>query len=71
MENRLDRRLVELRLALTGEVPDGLLFRVSSIDAQPARAFGMHDKFVNDLLRAVAPAERVRLAGLRAQERGV
>jgi EpsI family protein len=68
--NRFDQRLVELRLALTGEVPDGLLFRVSSIDGEPARAFDMHDRFVNDLLRSIAPAERVRLAGLSIKEPG-
>ena len=39
VRNQLDKRLAEIRLGLTGNVPDGLLFRVSSIDDDPARAF--------------------------------
>ena len=32
------KRIVEIRYGLTGQIPDGLLFRVSSIDADPAGA---------------------------------
>jgi EpsI family protein len=61
---RLRRRLVELRFAFTGRIPDGLLFRVSSIDRDQARASQAHDQFVNDLLSALPPMERKRLSGL-------
>jgi EpsI family protein len=57
-------RLVELSYTFTGRVPDGILFRVSSIDADQARANRMQDQFVNQLLQAVSPAERTRLSGL-------
>ena len=63
-EKRLRRRLVELRSAFTGRIPDGLLFRVSSIDRDHARANQLQDQFVNDLLRALPPVERKRLSGL-------
>jgi EpsI family protein len=66
VKSKFEQRLVEIRLGLTGEVPDGLLFRVSSIDESPARAFSMHDAFVTDLLKAVPPRDRVRLSGLGA-----
>ena len=56
-------RLVELGYTLTGHVPDGLLFRVSSIDADQIRANRMQDQFVNQLLQSVRPAERKRLIG--------
>jgi EpsI family protein len=59
-----ERRIVEVRLGLTGQIPDGLLFRVSSIDPQTPRAFGAHDAFVADLLKALAPVDRKRLSGL-------
>jgi hypothetical protein len=59
-----DKRLTEVRLGLTGQVPDGLLFRVSSIDPETSRAYGAHDAFVSDLLNAVSPADRKRLSGL-------
>lgn len=63
--SRFEKRLIELRLGLTGNVPDGLLFRVSSIDTRPDNAFEMQERFVRDLLGALGPPERVRLAGLR------
>jgi EpsI family protein len=64
VRSRFERRLAELRAGLTGQIPDGLLFRVSSIDIDPVRAYAEHDRFVNDLLAAVAPTDRVRLSGL-------
>ncbi len=63
-ERRLRRRLVELRYTFTGRIPDGLLFRVSSIDRDQARANQLQDQFVDDLLRALSPPERTRLSGL-------
>jgi EpsI family protein len=61
---KFELRMVEIRLGLTGQVPDGLLFRVSSIDAASARAFQVHQDFVSAMLGAVSPATRVRLSGL-------
>jgi len=59
------RRLEDLRFALKGHVPDGLLFRVSSIDVQRERAFARQDQFVSDLLGAVGPSGRSNLVGTR------
>ena len=61
----LEKRMLELRLALTGQVPDGMVFRVSSIDPTPQRAYLAHDEFVAQLLSAVPPVDRTRLSGLR------
>lgn len=58
------KRLVDLRYGLTGRIPDGMLFRVSSIDRDEARAYQMQDQFVNQMLQAVSPEERKRLSGL-------
>lgn len=58
-----ERRLQSLRLTLTGQVPDGLLFRVSSIDADAARAWQRQGEFVRALLEACTPTARARLAG--------
>ena len=65
IKNKLQQRMVEIRLGLTGQIPDGLLFRVSSIDDAPERAFQVHGAFVTDLLRSVDSSNRVRLSGLR------
>lgn len=64
VQSRTDKRIAELRMALTGQVPDGLLFRVSSIDEDQTRAWRMQELFVNDLLSSVPDATRIRLAGV-------
>lgn len=64
VRSKLEKRMVQIRLGLTGQIPDGLLFRVSSIDDQSSRAYVAHDAFVGDLLSAVSPKDRIRLSGL-------
>ncbi len=64
VQSRWEKRLVEIRLTLTGQIPDGLLFRVSSIDPDPAHAWKVQEQFVNALLSAVEAKDRARLAGL-------
>lgn len=64
VQGKLQKRLVELSFGLTGRIPDGMLFRVSSIDPDEARAYRMQDDFIKQLLQAVSPAERKRLSGL-------
>lgn len=60
---RTDRKLAQMRYGLRGIVPDGMLIRVSTIDRDSSRAFGVQDQFVGDLNRAVSPAIRPRLFG--------
>ena len=55
---------MEIRFALTGRIPDGMLFRVSSIDRDAAHAYDVQDAFIADLLEAVSPEGRKRLSGL-------
>ncbi len=62
----LQKRLAEIRLGLTGQIPDGLLFRISSIDPDAARGFTMQQTFAADLLANVPPTARKRLSGLGA-----
>lgn len=64
VQNKLQKRLVDLRYGLTGQIPDGMIFRVSSIDPDQNRANQAQDQFIIQLLQAVSPAERKRLAGL-------
>jgi len=64
VQGTTQKRLVELRYGLTGRIPDGMLFRVSSIDRDESRAYQLQDQFINQLLQAVSPAERKRLSGL-------
>ena len=64
VQGTTQKRLADLRYGLTGRIPDGMLFRVSSIDPDQTLANQMQDKFVNQLLQAVAPTERKRLSAL-------
>ena len=64
VQGTTQKRLVDLRYGLTGRIPDGMLFRVSSIDPDQTRAYQLQDQFINQLLQSVAPAERKRLSGL-------
>jgi EpsI family protein len=57
------QRLEQLRYAINGEVPDGLIFRVSTVENDAEAAFRVHDRFVKDLMAAVQPASRSVLAG--------
>jgi EpsI family protein len=59
----IHKKLVEMSFGFTGKIPDGLLFRVSSIDSEIARAFDLQAIFINQLLGAVTPEQRRRLAG--------
>jgi EpsI family protein len=64
IQSALQKRIVEFRYGLTGQIPDGLLFRVSSIDGDQPRAYRFQDQFVTQLLDSVPPGDRVRLSGL-------
>jgi EpsI family protein len=66
IKGTLDKRIAEIRLGLTGQVPDGLLFRVSSIDNDTARGFALQGKFAADMMSAVPAAARKQLSGLAA-----
>ena len=60
----IEQRLTELRLGFEGKVPHGLLFRVSSIDGDAQAAYREQERFVNDLLSAMAPRDRMQVIGL-------
>jgi EpsI family protein len=64
VQGAIQKRIVELSFGLTGRIPDGMLFRVSSIDQDEPRAFQLQEQFVNQLLQVVSPVERKRLSGL-------
>jgi len=64
IRNNFDKRLAEFRFAFTGQIPDGLLFRVSSIDDDPARAFAMQQRFAADMMSTVSAETRRKLSGL-------
>lgn len=60
----LDKRLTEIRHGLRGEIVDGMLVRISSIGSDDQRAFALQDQFARDMIAALEPAARQRLAPL-------
>jgi EpsI family protein len=63
VQGHIQKKLTEIRYGFTGTIPDGLLFRVSSIDPEIAKAYDLQAGFVSQLLAAVTPDQRQRLAG--------
>ncbi len=59
------RKLAQLRYGLRGEIPDGLLVRVSSLSNDPAEAYHLQSQFLEALLANVDDATRARLLGSR------
>lgn len=61
--NSIQKKLAEMSYGLNGKIPDGLLIRVSSIDAEASNAYKIHALFADQMLNALAPVHRQRLNG--------
>lgn len=59
----IEEKLQQLKYGLTGNVPDGMLVRVSSIDSDKNKAYQQQTIFIQDLLSSVKANERIRLIG--------
>lgn len=59
-----ETKLEQLRYAFHGQVPDGLIFRASSITNDTASGYEIQADFVRQLVQSITPANRLKLAGL-------
>jgi EpsI family protein len=59
----VQQKLAQLRWGLKGVIADGLLVRVSSIDADAPRAHGVQAGFIEDMAAAMPAAARTRVFG--------
>ena len=59
-----ETKLEQLRYGFKGQIPDGLLFRVSSVTNEAESGYINQQNFVRALLAASNPADRSKLAGL-------
>jgi EpsI family protein len=50
-------------MGLKGYISDGLLFRISEVSGDAKLANQLNDQFINDLLRAISPAQQAILIG--------
>ena len=53
-------RLLRLHYVFSGLIPDGILFRVSSVNNEPDE-FVLHQKFINDLITSLSDEDRKSL----------
>ncbi|MFC7420026.1 exosortase-associated protein EpsI, B-type [Iodobacter arcticus] len=63
LRSGFERKMAQINYGLKGTIPDGLLFRVSSISADSNQAYQLQEKFTNELLNSVDMPTRIRLAG--------
>jgi len=59
----LDQKLQRFMYGLSGRIPDGMLVRVSTIEADEGNAYKVQDRFVKQMLGALDPQARSRLLG--------
>ena len=59
----IDKKLTEMRFALSGKIPDGMLVRVSSIDPATPNAVALQNQFAGAMIGAIAPEHRMSFAG--------
>jgi EpsI family protein len=60
--NSLKWKLAQMKYGLTGKVPDGMIFRVSSLGDE-VTAYPIQEDFTRALLKAISPENRKRLIG--------
>lgn len=59
----LQHKLVQLNYGFRGVIPDGMIFRVSSIGSDASNQFELQEEFVNQLVAALTPELRARVVG--------
>jgi EpsI family protein len=57
------KKVAEMRYGMQGLIPDGLLFRVSSIGPDDANQYRVHEQFLADLFHVLPARGRARLFG--------
>ena len=59
----LEQNKVRLKYGTRGLIPDGLLFRVSSIGGDPAKGFELQRRFVDEMIKEMNPAAKKVILG--------
>jgi EpsI family protein len=61
------RQALKLQYGLRGWIPDGALFRVSTLGVSPEESFKVQDRLIHDLLNSVDPETRAFMVGVPAK----
>ena len=67
VKSSFERKLQRLAYGLSGKIPDGMLVRVSTIQANEAGAYRLQDRFVGQMLDVLDGKDRLRLLGSPGQ----
>ena len=59
------KKFAEMRYGLRRDIPDGLLFRVSSINRDSPSAFNIQQAFITEILGAMPPPSRKKFSGTK------
>lgn len=59
----LSRKLDQLRYGLRGQIPDGMLLRVSTVGLPQEQSFAVQQEFLETLYQAISPSIRSRYFG--------
>jgi EpsI family protein len=63
IKSSFEQKIQRLAYGLSGKIPDGMLVRVSTIQADEQHAYRLQDQFVGQMLDALDDRARVRLLG--------
>jgi EpsI family protein len=63
IKSSFEQKIQRLAYGLSGKIPDGMLVRVSTIQADEQHAYRLQDQFVGQMLDALDARDRVRLLG--------
>ncbi|TCJ17933.1 EpsI family protein [Parasulfuritortus cantonensis] len=67
MSSSVKWKLEQIKYGLTGKIPDGLLFRISSLQSDEGAAYRLQDHFAHSLLGALTPEGRRHIIGMIGQ----
>lgn len=62
-----NRKYEQIRYGLRGQIPDGMLFRVSSVGNDDVESFKLQDQFLNDLANSMQSSITTRYFGAYAK----
>ena len=63
VQGGLETRLMRVQYGLRGQIPDGLIFRISSISPDARTAYEFQEAFVRTLIAAIPQPSRTQLIG--------
>lgn len=67
MKSSFERKIQRLAYGLSGKIPDGMLVRVSTVQADEQAAYRLQDRFVAQMLDVLDSKDRIRLLGSAGQ----